>query len=122
MKSMTSEKRCGDRAHDWADSALWVCVDCLMLAANGETPDGLSEDQTEEWLASLSDDFNGGTTGLTRENHASDCAPDDYDCGCEQEFSWSQCDGCGSSLGGERHGMTVMWCETCSDAETTVYV
>lgn len=34
------------------------------------------------------------------------CGSDDFDDG-EHEFSWSSCDGCGSSLGGSRYRLAV---------------
>jgi hypothetical protein len=78
---------------------IWVCVDCLMLHANGETaenpdmpPLGLLEGQEV-------------TLGILKEQHRG-CDDDCTDCET-QEFSWCRCEGCGSSLGGSRHAMTV---------------
>lgn len=40
-------------------------------------------------------------------NHWEDDSDDHYE-NCErQDFSWSSCDGCGSTLGGTRHAYTV---------------
>ena len=66
-----------------------VCDDCAMLIANGETP----EDNPE---FRLSDSWDGYHIAL-------DCPED----GCES-FSWSSCDGCESSLGGNRHPAVAM--------------
>lgn len=104
---------------------IWVCVDCLMMAANGEC--GENPDRTPLGLL----DGVEATLGLMADEHHEDCdyrnsmaakeAAETYnvdveenqeifDCNidCENdEFSWSQCEGCGSTLGGSRHAMTV---------------
>ncbi len=61
-----------------------VCTDCAHLIANGELPeDNPDFELLPQW----------------RNSHlALDCPEQ----GCES-FSWSRCDGCGSSLGGDRH-------------------
>lgn len=89
----------------------WICTDCMILLANGDTPVDMSEEETATWLDSLSDDEM--TPGLVSEEHDEDC-PNHHDewkgeeCYCErQEFSWSACDSCGSKLGGERHAVTI---------------
>lgn len=71
------------------DLELSVCVDCAMLIANGETPpDNPEFDLLDEW--------DGWVVVLN--------CPED----CEGGFSWSRCDGCGSTLGGDRHP-AVAW-------------
>lgn len=51
------------------------------------------------------------TMGMTKEQHSCDTRWSDWrerDCDCEvMAFSWSSCEGCGSTLGGERHAMTL---------------
>lgn len=95
---------------------IWVCTDCLMVAANGELPD--PEPECEPW-SKLEGEF--VTMGLVAEEHNEDCPNVDHetgewlgigDCtGCEtQDFSWSNCEGCGSHLGGSRHAFTL-WLE-----------
>jgi hypothetical protein len=87
---------------------VWVCADCY-LAHHG------IDDETDatpdcEPLSRIGDDVD-VTAGMLSEEHADDCDPsaDDYEeCDCEtQSFSWSQCEGCGSQLGGERHALTL---------------
>lgn len=51
------------------------------------------------------------TLGMLAKHHScksSDETPHQWECDCEiMTFSWSSCDGCGSTLGGERHAMTL---------------
>jgi hypothetical protein len=61
---------------------LAICVDCVMLIANGEGTDEHCALVTARWGARL----------------VLACEDD-----CEGWFSWRDCDGCGSSLGGDRH-------------------
>ncbi len=82
-------------AHIDADE-LEFCIDCVMLIANGEVTDSDGNDigpsvanaQTEIWGFGID-----GALGLVL------ACPDD----CEGWFSWSECDGCGSTPGGDRH-------------------
>lgn len=87
---------------------IWVCTDCMILAANGEEPLDRPDSEPEPWA--LWPDSAGETTmGLLREQHECDYATGgEYgDCDCERrEFSWSDCDGCGSRLGGARYAYT----------------
>jgi hypothetical protein len=64
---------------------LWICVDCLFVVANGvETPDQAkaADAMAVRWP----------------EHIIVPAAQEDE----EPHFSWSSCDGCGSSLGGDR--------------------
>lgn len=63
-----------------------VCVDCAMFAANGELPDPEYRDP-DEFVQS----FNHYTEGMI-------LVIEDG----ETHFSWSSCDTCGSTLGGDR--------------------
>lgn len=106
---------------------IWVCGDCLHHHANGECGDCHREEgHDEEPLSSIEDGFY-VANGMGYEDHAEDCltyiikslqaehpeldwpdVPGDYKCECETDsFSRSQCEGCGSYLHGERHGMTL---------------
>lgn len=87
---------------------VWVCTDCLMVLANGET--GGEPDQPPLQLL----DGLEVTLGMVREEH--DCTDAEgrtahdrgEECECERtEFSWSPCEGCGSRLGGSRDAATV---------------
>ncbi len=91
----------------------WCCSDCLFLFANGETPVNMNEDEIEAWMAEIDSRTAGSHVVLGGEHK--DCvnigADDGWlgvgDCDCEtQEFSMSQCDVCGSRLGGSRHAVT----------------
>src|SRR5690242_12921454 len=91
-----------------AQGTLWVCVDCLMSEANGEEVKPHAG-QPEPWALELDTDV---TAGLTWEEHHNPAECEELftnggECYCEtQEFSWSSCDGCGSTLGGSRHAYT----------------
>lgn len=107
---------------------IWVCVCCYFAHHNGECCD--RDDHGGDGVQPLSaigtgyelfsgigwrdhsDDCLTNTTNRLREDHPEEeCpdVPDDYECECETyTFSKSQCDGCGSWLYGERHGMTMM--------------
>lgn len=67
-----------------------VCVDCLMLDACG--PGELDE----ETVKRCSDGF---ALNETDGWHYFNACPEE----CEGGFSWSACDICGSTLGGDRH-------------------
>lgn len=88
----------------------WVCVDCHMTHHTGEAPD--MPEGCEPW--SKLEEGQTATSGLLQAEHA--CGWEDMDrdseptCDYECEhvsFSWSDCDGCGSTLGGERFAYTV---------------
>ncbi len=84
-----------------------ACVDCYMLIANGDAPDG----DTGELNAAIeahaphvvSDDdcdVYGAVRGsIRRELHAGDG---------DSEFSWQSCETCGSALGGSRHPVIAL--------------
>jgi hypothetical protein len=78
---------------------LELCVDCVQLTANGELGQGDADaDEAHDermtlWLAQYGDDT----------NLVLACDED-----CEGWFSSRQCDGCGSSLGGDRHPGAIL--------------
>lgn len=83
----------------------WCCVDCLIYLANGEETDTFDRAGFER-MTKGTDDI---TLGLRRDEHQCDYDADwsAGHCYCEtREFSWSSCDVCGSTLGGERHAVT----------------
>jgi hypothetical protein len=89
---------------------IWVCTDCMILDVNGDEPVDPDPTQPLPWALWADAKMGDTTPGITREAHTCD-DPDSWergeDCGCEErEFSWSPCDGCGSSLGGTRHAFT----------------
>lgn len=89
----------------------WCCNDCLFWLAYGETPEQMSEDETREWLDTITANLGEWHVDLGGE-HAEDCPNVDQDtgewlgstdCDCETvDFSWSRCDVCRSGLGGSR--------------------
>jgi hypothetical protein len=70
----------------------WACSDCLMLIANGETPPELDEDETAAFVARFEAHTDGYWVAYGDET---------------QDFSWRQCDTCGTFLGGSRHAVTL---------------
>lgn len=92
---------------------IWVCQDCMFVHANGETGNESPDREPWEYLFDREPDGSSVTMGLTREEH--ECGwQDDEDSECWQEcecadteFSWSQCQGCGSTLGGSRHAFSL---------------
>lgn len=73
-----------------------VCSCCMIAAVNGEPCTCESEEST------MVDDREhpAGLMGKITDGHAVLTSDESY-------FSWSSCDGCGSTLGGERHDMLV---------------
>lgn len=90
---------------------IWVCIDCMLHHANGEcgschTDEGHDREPLNRINPAAGDEI---AMGLGDEDHP--CGIpfiEREDCDCEfRSFSWSSCDGCGSTLGGERHAMTL---------------
>lgn len=79
---------------------LMACADCLMYVANGDEPDDRD-------------------IGKAIERHLGDpsghlcCGDSEKD----DEFSWAQCECCGSNLGGSRHHLVMLGEEKSSDTE-----
>ncbi len=69
------------------------CVDCIMLAANGETDD----DCKIEPLTRVPDGW-----------HLIPCTSRDSDGECNSFFSWRSCDTCENPLAGDRHPSLLM--------------
>ena len=95
---------------------IWVCIDCILHLANGECGSCHEDHPDSEPLSKVEEDYI--TLGMAWEQHDSSCVYSRLDgpniaaleslCDCEtQSFSWSQCQGCGSTLGGERHAATL---------------
>jgi hypothetical protein len=97
----------------------WACLDCTMLLANGETPPELGQDETAEYLERVDRHTVGTDVALGQLLGEDDCECETWDCddhreGCErQDFSWSSCDVCGSTLGGSRDAVKF-WLEAAS--------
>jgi hypothetical protein len=88
-------------------TALEVCSDCLFWLANGEVTDSNGDDITAAHVAKM----------VTVWGEGFDITPGSIgaDDG-EAFFSWRQCDGCGSTLGGDRHSATA-WVEVPRTAQ-----
>lgn len=99
---------------------IWVCQDCMLHHANGECGSCHTDEGHDREPMGLTDPSE-VTTGMDHTEHAHGClfrtAPTfacdaGYECDCEtMTFSWSSCEGCGSTLAGERHAMTL-WFES----------
>src|SRR2546430_1834848 len=88
---------------------ILVCQVCMLHHANGEWGDCYAEEGHDREPFNLyhPKDI---TMGLLDELH--DCILDRdgsaIECGCEERgFSWSSCQGCGSTLGGSRYAFTA---------------
>lgn len=96
-----------------------ICVDCLMLTANGEMPPDLTESQCHNYVRAIESHPNYGaemTLGHLHDSPDAQCWHAGEECGddCECErttFSSRECDVCGSDLAGERHDVTFWWDE-----------
>lgn len=95
---------------------LWVCTDCYY-AHNGVTEEemGRSYPGAPRPLTLIGPEDQ-VTTGLMAEEHVTPCGSfesptGDFlggECECERvTFSWTACDGCGSTLGGSREALTL---------------
>jgi hypothetical protein len=96
-----------EERYEWYE--LSVCIDCICLIANGECdPDEM--DRVSTALAQR----HAGWQLCAGGEHQEQCSNRDKvsgmdECDCEDlGFSWRSCDGCGSSLGGDRHQATAM--------------
>lgn len=92
---------------------LWACIDCTMLKVNGEGNPEWTETEEAEHLEAMRE----ATASFTHVSPGTffgegDCGhlADEYEDHAErcdrQEFTWSACDLCGSTLGGSRHAFT----------------
>lgn len=91
------------------EGTLWVCVDCMILHANGEQPTDPQPGEPEP--LSAIPPHHTVTAGLLSEEHHDGCAyvggtADECEC-AEINFSSASCEGCGSHLAGERHALTL---------------
>lgn len=89
---------------------LWICVDCYY--ARHGIADELDYTPDREPLNLISADAE-LSAGMMAEEHACGYTGADgtehwQECECEHDtFSWSPCDGCGSTLGGAREALTI---------------
>jgi hypothetical protein len=86
---MTNHKNPNEKPYQFTG---WVCSDCAMIHANGiNSLDWTPEQEEQYWK-----DVEVARVGVLNMALGDDVDP----------FSWRQCDGCGSTLGGERHEAT----------------
>lgn len=90
-----------------------VCVDCVMLLANGELTDPDGVDVASEHDAKIAAQW--GDADITLGGFSDETEDADG------WFSWSPCQGCGSQLGGSRFS-AVVWghptdCAYCAAGE-----
>ena len=81
---------------------LWVCTDCAMMIANGELGRG-------DWDAEVAhcQRMNEELAGWMQEHPYAQMVLSGGE-GDDPRFSWSRCDGCGSTLGGDRERAAVL--------------
>lgn len=88
---------------------IWVCTDCLF--AHHDALEDLETDREPWALLKLGQHV---TQGIIAADHHPMCSESDREEGCYCEFmafSNSSCEGCGSSLAGDRAAFTL-WSET----------
>lgn len=94
-----------------AQGTIWVCIDCMLEHANGESSLDRPDSEPTPWSLWQ---FPGRdiTMGMLWEEHHENCSNRaaesiTEECDCEHiDFSSSDCDGCGSMLAGERFAFT----------------
>ena len=87
---------------------IWVCVDCMF---EHHYPGEYADSTGKEWCNypdAKMGDITAGTICGRADNDYYMCESDEHseECGTIS-FSWSRCDGCGSTLGGTRHAFTI---------------
>ena len=82
-------------------SDVWVCVDCYVSHHYG------AHEHEGEWFAGDGDSpCDGEPLTLLADFHLADNTDAETGDGIDG-FSWSRCDGCGSTLGGSRYRLAV---------------
>lgn len=103
----------------------WACDDCTVMIANGDAS-GVSDDDRERWEAGYAATFadpniesiSVGTSMRAVDcSHVSDSDLEEHSAQCDtEEFSRRDCDVCGSTLDGRRHGVTFHYTPEPVDA------
>ena len=84
-----------------------TCGDCYMYAHYGDETFG--DDTTPDMRRDIVGAFDKLGDAIIGDAHNDDCRSDTGDCTCyETHFSWAPCDLCGSTLGGDRHDVTIV--------------
>lgn len=90
---------------------IWVCQNCMLHRCNGECGDCHNEDghDREPWALEVE-----AIMGMMWDQHNADCynfpegTAANWPCDCETNtYSTAACEGCGSTLHGERHAFTL---------------
>lgn len=79
-----------------------VCEDCLLFIANDDVPE---DKEHSFYIAKINNELDG------KEGHfvcGIEPTEDDPEGNGYDEFSWQACELCRSSLGGSRHGVTLL--------------
>ena len=79
------------------DDDLWLCVDCTMVAVNGDST-GIEDDEREAEVCAAVEAM--GPHLVPNSDSETGEGQD--------EFSWRPCDCCGSSLGGARERFALL--------------
>lgn len=96
-------------------ATIWVCTNCLLVHANGERGEIHAESYESYFEKDLCDCgaceplclVDDSKLAIGTENHSDGCEGDgECDCG-ERGFCTTSCEGCGSTLHGERYSMVV---------------
>lgn len=87
--------------------SLNACTDCIMLLANGQVMDGEGNDITAEIGRRIAMLWGDAEITLGALRGECDYCPTDENADCEPWFTYSGCECCGSSLGGNRQHVTV---------------
>lgn len=100
---------------------LEACVDCVAFEANGDIPEDRPNlpDEVQAHLCLSPRQYLASASGLDergeyyRDADDNEITPDhpDYEARCEDWFSWSPCECCGSTLGGGRNRLAILECE-----------
>ncbi len=111
-----------ERDHDYESHRLEVCVDCLQILANGSLGGDEEYRTTEEVVADMARIWEGNLGQITlgrlqEEDETQEQFEENRDSEDEGWFSMSRCDGCGSSLGGDRYFATAWLPEKNPDQE-----
>ena len=91
----------------------WVCVDCYVSANDPHSREELGAPAPDREPLNMIGEGEEVTTGMMWADHIDPAGCEAAfrvaaGCDCDRrDFSWTPCDGCGSTLGGSRDALTV---------------
>lgn len=98
---------------------LSACVDCIAFDANGDIPEerpNIADDirdhlglKPDEYLVSASGLDESGKWYRNSKGRIVNPEHPEYEMYCEDWFAWSACECCGSTLGGNRNRLAVLY-------------